>query len=31
MAMEEWPRISDTTLSGTPEVIMTLAAECRRV
>src|SRR3954470_1139004 len=31
MAMEECPRISETTLSGTPLVNMTLAAECRRV
>ena len=31
MAIEEWPRISDTTLSGTPRVSSTLAAECRSV
>src|SRR3954454_12138513 len=31
MAMEECPRISETTFSGTPLASMTLAAECRRV
>ena len=29
MAIEEWPWISETTLSGTPRVSITLAAEWR--
>src|SRR5687768_18516400 len=31
MAIDEWPRMSETTLSGTPRVSITLAAEWRRV